>query len=67
MADLENISVELETVAALLCYVGMPFTEGKPSIVDDTLGSALYGIQRYVERINADVNEIAEAEIKKKK
>lgn len=67
MADIENLSVELEAVAALLCYIGSPFQNGETSLVNDTLGSALFGIQRYVERINADVTEIAEGEIKKKK
>lgn len=60
--DLGDIAAELDAVAALLVIVGSPFQEDDNRTSGRTIGDALFGLQRYVERINEDVIRIESEE-----
>lgn len=59
--EIGDISAELEAIAALLLMVGTPFQDGSNTFSSEAVGCALYGIQRYVERLKDDLDMIEDA------
>lgn len=58
--NLYDLSAELDGVAALMLALSGPRLEGEELLVPVKMGEALFAIENYVERINADLINYAE-------
>lgn len=58
--DLYDMSAELDGVAALMLALSGPRLEGEELLTPVKMGEALFAIENYVERINADLLSYAD-------
>ena len=59
----EDLAVEIDGAAALAYSIAAPLLENESTITPETLGSAIYSLAQYLERISADLTAHEAAEL----